>query len=598
MYHLPNKTILNRNSYQIIKVIGQGGFGITYLAYEIGFYRSTGFNDQQYVKASNPEIVVIKELFYAEYCIREKGNPQIIVTNEKKTDFQKLVQNQLDEGKKLRTLNHKHIVPTRDIFKENNTAYMVMDYVDSYDLDDLITEKGKIPIPEALAYITQVLSALVHIHKNNQLHLDIKPSNILIRKSNKEAVLIDFGASQSYEKTGQIVGRTSQLVTAMTKHYAPNEQADIDNLKHFDATFDTYAVGATLYHMLTGQKPPASSLLSTGRETLIPPSQIIQKQEATEYMDAIVVKSLSPLYQQRFNSANQFVEKIQRYDVYQDTVQTISSLVDKQHYQQAEQQLEKAIKEFLPTKTLLTLSEQISQQIAYDSKEDTIIIAPRSRPKKTQTIATEKNSLLKDEKTELLISNSSKKKKENITKKRIWILLLVALVIVGGVLVTVNYLDKAEHTKTVSKNPTRITKDTLYSPTVKKEKRPMTDAVAVKSSEVDSLREMIATSSPKISVEKKDTRLVAKQKTQSLPQQSTLSIGGNRYEGIVHNNLPDGHGVLYFSKKQKVSKRDLSNTQAQAGDYIKGKWNKGELEYGTLYNQNHEKKKTIIIGRY
>ena len=202
--HLPANTILNNKQYRIKKVIGQGGFGITYLAEEIGYYRQTGYSDKpEYVEAKAPDTVVIKELYYNDYCQRDLKTGLVNISNtEKRIEFSKLVENQLDEGKKLRSLNHPNIVRTRDIFKENGTAYMVMDYVESTDLEELLIKAGKIEKPKALKYINQVLSALIHIHDRKKLHLDITPSNVLISKDKDAAILIDFGVSQSYDDTG------------------------------------------------------------------------------------------------------------------------------------------------------------------------------------------------------------------------------------------------------------------------------------------------------------------------------------------------------------------------------------------------------------
>ncbi|MBS1757030.1 MAG: protein kinase [Bacteroidetes bacterium] len=352
--HLPANTILNNKQYRIKKVIGQGGFGITYLAEEIGYYRQTGYSDKpEYVEAKAPDTVVIKELYYNDYCQRDLKTGLVNISNtEKRIEFSKLVENQLDEGKKLRSLNHPNIVRTRDIFKENGTAYMVMDYVESTDLEELLIKAGKIEKPKALKYINQVLSALIHIHDRKKLHLDITPSNVLISKDKDAAILIDFGVSQSYDDTGKIIGRTSQLIIGMKKYYAPNEQGDIDNLKTFDATFDTYAAGATLYHLLTGQKPPLSSLLSTGREKLIPPSTFVNNNGVSDYLDAVLAKSLAPMFHERFKSAAEFEGALVKETEYIKQVSEIGKLIASKNFQLAVNKIETTETNYLPTKSL------------------------------------------------------------------------------------------------------------------------------------------------------------------------------------------------------------------------------------------------------
>ncbi len=366
--HLPSNTILNNKQYRIKKVIGQGGFGITYLAEEIGYYRQTGFNDKpEYVEAKVPDIVVIKELYYNDYCQRNQETGLVAISNtEKRVEFSKLVENQLNEGKKLRSLNHPNIVRTRDIFEENGTAYMVMDYVESTDLEELLNKAGKLEKPKALQYITQVLSALTHIHDRNKLHLDIKPSNVLIKNNSDEAIVIDFGASQSYDEGGKIIGKTSQLVAGMTRHYAPNEQADLDNLKHFDATFDTYAAGATLYHLLTGQKPPLSSLLSTGREKLIPPSTFVNNNGVSDYLDAVLAKSLAPMFHERFKSAAEFEGALEKETEYIKRISEIGKLIASKNYQLALSKIETTETNYLQTKSLTDYKKIATSELNKD----------------------------------------------------------------------------------------------------------------------------------------------------------------------------------------------------------------------------------------
>ncbi|MBS1776883.1 MAG: serine/threonine protein kinase [Bacteroidetes bacterium] len=365
-YDLPVGTLLNQDCYRINKRIGKGGFGITYLAEEIGFIKNTGLG-AEYVSIKEPDFVVIKELYYEEYCQRNSQTGLVAISNKSRAiEFEKLVENQLNEGRKLKTLNHDNIVKTRDIFKENDTAYMVMDYVDGLSLEELLkkTKAGRLEKDKVFKYISQILSALVHIHERNKLHLDIKPTNILIHRSTDNAVLIDFGIAQSYDQNGKIIGSTSQLVIGQSPHYAPNEQSDIDNLKDFDATFDTYAVGATLYHILTGNKPPLSSLLSTGRKKLIPPSETINDENITDYTDAILIKALAPLYHERFRSAEEFKTALSKENEYQQHIRQINDLLVKKEYGQALSKIAETEKNFLPTPTLYRLKLNILPNVA------------------------------------------------------------------------------------------------------------------------------------------------------------------------------------------------------------------------------------------
>ncbi len=370
---LKNGTILNRNQYRITKFIAQGGFGITYLAEEIGYYKQSGYGEE-YVQSRNPETVVIKELYYNDYCQRDEQTGLISISNvDKKQEFQKLVKNQMDEGKTIRGLQHKNIIRTRDIFHENDTAYMVMDYVESTDLEEMLKSSGFLDKERSMKYISQILSAVDYIHTKIDkkiLHLDISPSNILIDKSNDDAILIDFGSALSYDNVANnITSTTSQIVTGRKKHYSPNEQGDIDNLKSFDATFDTYAIGATLYHLLSGEKPPLSSMVSTGREKIIPPSEIRKDNVVSEYLDAVIMKSIAPFYRERYASAEIFAEALAAEPQYNAQVSQIKNLVSENKLQEAGQQIRQTTEKFLKTAELQKLETEIRERLENEKKE-------------------------------------------------------------------------------------------------------------------------------------------------------------------------------------------------------------------------------------
>lgn len=145
MNYLISGTNLHRNRFKITRFIAQGGFGITYLADEIGYYKLSGFGGEEYVEIKYPDKAVIKELYYSEYCQRNELTGIINVFNtEKRVEFEKLVAKQLEEGRILRSLKHPNIFHTRDIYKKNETAYMVMDYVESTDLEELVRKNGRL----------------------------------------------------------------------------------------------------------------------------------------------------------------------------------------------------------------------------------------------------------------------------------------------------------------------------------------------------------------------------------------------------------------------------------------------------------------------
>lgn len=177
----------------------------------------------------------------------------------------------MDEARALFKMKHPGIVRVIDVFEENGTAYYAMEYIEGQSLSDVVEKRGKLPEAEAVGYIRQVAEALKYVHGLNRLHLDIKPGNIMLNKDGK-AVLIDFGASKHYDdETGE---NTSTLLGINTKGYAPVEQVN-QSFKSFGPATDIYALGATLYKLLTGITPPPSNLLNSDEATLTPlPSSI------------------------------------------------------------------------------------------------------------------------------------------------------------------------------------------------------------------------------------------------------------------------------------------------------------------------------------
>lgn len=216
--------------------------------------------------------MALKEFFVSDFCNRDERRGQVSVgTQSKVALYGKLKKKFMDEARALYKMKHPGIVRVIDVFEENGTAYYAMEYIDGQSLSDVVKKRGKLPEAEAVDYIRQVAEALKYVHSLNRLHLDIKPGNIMLGKDVK-AVLIDFGASKHYDdETGE---NTSTLLGINTKGYAPVEQVN-QSFKSFSPATDIYALGATLYKLLTGITPPPSTLLHSEEATLAPlPSTI------------------------------------------------------------------------------------------------------------------------------------------------------------------------------------------------------------------------------------------------------------------------------------------------------------------------------------
>ena len=235
-------TILH-GTYKIESYLASGGFGNTYLAKNIEF-------DETYA---------IKEFFVKGVCQRDGNSTTISVSNAENTNsFEQQREKFKKEARRLRSLSNPHIVKVYDLFEENGTAYYVMDYVDGENLSARL-KRTNAPLAESEVrnYLNQILDGLEAIHNEGMFHLDIKPANIMV-DSHDVVKLIDFGASKQQSTVG---GATMSTGISYTNGYAPSEQM-AQSYDKFGPWTDFYALGATVYKLLTNQDPPSVSDLS------------------------------------------------------------------------------------------------------------------------------------------------------------------------------------------------------------------------------------------------------------------------------------------------------------------------------------------------
>ena len=292
--NLPDGYRFQHGKYQTSHVIGQGGFGITYK----GVWHTEVKGPLGAIKTAVP--ICIKEYFFKDYCYRDADGVRVNVHSETgRLLFQKFREKLIKEAKILSDVHHPHIVNVLEVFEENNTAYIAMEYIDGYSLKSKLEKKGMLPESEVLAYIRQIGEALQFVHANHILHLDVKPGNILI-DARGNARLIDFGVSRRFE-----VGRedTSTTILTLSKGFAAIEQYDDEGIPEFSPCPDIYSLGATCYNLLTGKIPTESILRAT--RPLIPPTE--WNKSIRPETEAVILKAMEVTPETRYQSMEEML---------------------------------------------------------------------------------------------------------------------------------------------------------------------------------------------------------------------------------------------------------------------------------------------------
>ena len=234
---LKKGTYLQGEKYRVISTLGQGGFGITYLAEQVLAKR----------------MVCIKEFFPKEYYNRDADSLHVTLGSQGSAKMMNAYKTKfIKEAQTIANLNHPNIIRIFDVFEENGTAYYAMEYIEGESLNKLVKREGALAEDVAVKYIREVASALRYIHNRNIMHLDVKPANIMLRKEDDSAVLIDFGLSKQYDNEGE---QTSSTPVGISHGYAPIEQYQYGGVSTFSPVTDIYSLGATLLFAVTGRVP-------------------------------------------------------------------------------------------------------------------------------------------------------------------------------------------------------------------------------------------------------------------------------------------------------------------------------------------------------
>ena len=278
--------------YQIGAVLGRGGFGITYSAWDLNTNR----------------IVAIKEFFPQEMAVRYgtvssgegikgRSNYVIPVNTEGDIIYKKSLELFFREAQALGKLGKQpNVVHSYYVFRENGTAYIVMEYVEGRSLKSIVRERGYIPEDELLPLLDPALAALEKVHSAGILHRDIAPDNIMI--SNGEPVLVDFGAAR-IEK-----GHQSSMLIGKKGFSSPEQMAGGTQ----DARSDIYALGATYYYALSGITPQDSAMRGLMKDELVPLKELIPG--ISQKTSSAVAKAMALRPDDRFASVADFREML------------------------------------------------------------------------------------------------------------------------------------------------------------------------------------------------------------------------------------------------------------------------------------------------
>ncbi|SFC58265.1 serine/threonine protein kinase [Tropicimonas isoalkanivorans] len=284
---LPVGSTLLRGQYKIERYLNSGGFGITYLA-----------------RNSLDRRVVIKECYPSFICCRN-GNNVRVRSEEHAGYYERLLDMFRKEARALAMLEHPNIVRVHEVFSDNKTAYMALDFVEGRDLQSIISEnRENFGFAKIRELMVTVLSAISHIHARGMLHRDISPDNILIEKSGNP-VLIDFGSARAQ------AARDASAIHAVKDGYSPHEFY-ATHAAH-SAASDLYSLGATFHYAITGEAPPPSpdrlAALAEGQA-----DPYTKLENSVERFDkgllASIDRAVSVLARDRMQSANEWLLEI------------------------------------------------------------------------------------------------------------------------------------------------------------------------------------------------------------------------------------------------------------------------------------------------
>ena len=368
---------LNGNNihYVIESVLGQGSFGVTYKAK--GFTKAKGAFGE--VKVELPHPIAIKEFFMREINQRD-ADGSISGLSEGSLAYN-YAQKFRKEAEKLAIMQHPNIVKVMDFVEANNTFYYVMEFIDGEDITHYMDGKP-LQEEEAIRIIKDVANALLYMHdRHKMLHLDLKPGNIMRRQSDGHIFLIDFGLSKHYNDDGQ--PDTSTTIGLGTEGYAPIEQGKrATSQNSFRPTIDVYALGGTLFKMLTGETPPPASDILEDEELL---GEIMNKCGVSQNLQNIIIEAMMPSAKRRTPSISAFIEAIDNYYTRESSNNDITKVdINDEATVYAEQDIEVSQQEIIIEEPQSAIAPEVShhelsiegEDLGNADSEDVVIAEP------------------------------------------------------------------------------------------------------------------------------------------------------------------------------------------------------------------------------
>ncbi len=309
MYELAKGTILNgKNKYVVESVLGQGGFGFTYLVSAVIMNQNIPVKTQ----------FAVKEFFLKSHCMRneqdgctmtyaEVGQAEVLRCQQDfKAEAGRLV-SICEANRKLgneEALTNHHIVPVNECFDANGTSYFVMEFLNGGSLRSRVKADGVMSEVQALSFIRPIVDAVEFLHRRKILHMDIKPENIVMRSGGDTQadvpMLIDFGISLHFDDKG--ARTTLSNSSGLTPGYSPMEQAQ--PITSFDPRIDVYALAATTFYLLTGQDPINSADVNEAYISSSLPEGVSERTRNA------IIHAMQPLRQYRTPTAADFLKEL------------------------------------------------------------------------------------------------------------------------------------------------------------------------------------------------------------------------------------------------------------------------------------------------